>query len=60
MFGVKKSDMYCRIYDKARERGFTDGRHWIRCETVFKDDLSVAEFIKKTNPTESSANTIIV
>lgn len=45
MFGVKKSDMYCRIYDKARERGFTDGRHWIRCETVFKDDRAF-NFIK--------------
>ncbi len=45
MFGVKKSDMYCRIYDKARERGFTDGRHWVRCETVFKDDRAF-NFIK--------------
>ena len=30
--------MYMRIYDKARERGFEDGRHWVRCELVLKQD----------------------
>lgn len=45
MTGTKSSDIYMRIYDKAVERGFTDGRHWIRCELVLKQDRAV-EFIK--------------
>lgn len=45
MTGVKSSDMYMRIYDKAIERGFKDGRHWIRCELVLKQDRAV-EFIR--------------
>lgn len=49
MFGVRSSDYYCRIYDKARERGYTDGRHWIRCESVFKDDRAY-NFIKNSLP----------
>lgn len=49
MTGSKSSDMYMRIYDKARERGFNDGRHWIRCELVLKQDRAV-EFIKNDLP----------
>lgn len=49
MFGTRKSDFYIRIYDKARERGYTDGRHWIRCESVFKDDRAY-EFLKNDMP----------
>ncbi len=49
MFGVKSSDLYIRIYDKARERKINDGRHWIRCETVFKQDRAL-EFIKNSAP----------
>lgn len=30
--GSMKSDILIRIYDKALERGMTDGTHWIRCE----------------------------
>lgn len=30
--GSMKSDILIRIYDKAMERGMTDGTHWIRCE----------------------------
>ena len=45
MTGTKSSDMYMRIYDKAIERGYKDGRHWIRCELVLKQDRAV-EFIK--------------
>ena len=48
-FGVRQSDMYCRVYDKARERGYTDGRHWIRCETVFKDEYAL-NFIRNKLP----------
>lgn len=49
MFGVKSSDMYLRIYDKARERGFKDGRHWIRCELVLKQERAT-EFVKNPLP----------
>lgn len=45
MTGTKSSDMYMRIYDKANERGFFDGRHWIRCELVLKQDRATT-FIK--------------
>ena len=38
--GSKKSDIYVRIYDKARERGHTDGRHWVRCELQMRDGLA--------------------
>jgi len=30
--GSKSSSVFIRIYDKARERGHTDGRHWVRFE----------------------------
>ena len=36
--GSKSSDVYMRIYDKAIERRITDGRHWIRCELVLKQE----------------------
>lgn len=49
MFGSRTSDLYIRIYDKARERGFHDGRHWIRLETVFKQDRALA-FLRDVNP----------
>ena len=49
MTGTKSSDMYMRIYDKAIERGYKDGRQWIRCELVLKQDRAV-QFIK--NPEE--------
>lgn len=32
VIGSMKSDILIRIYDKAMERGMTDGTHWIRCE----------------------------
>lgn len=41
MTGKKSSDIYMRIYDKAIERGYKDGRHWIRCELVLKQDRAV-------------------
>lgn len=40
-FGRKGSNAFIRIYDKARERGFTDGRHWIRCEVQLRGDAAV-------------------
>lgn len=38
--GRKASDIMIRIYDKALERGYTDGRHWIRTELQLRDDLA--------------------
>lgn len=49
MFGTKSSDIYLRIYDKARERGLNDGQHWIRCELVLKQDRAV-EFVRNALP----------
>lgn len=40
--GRKGSELMIRIYDKAVERGFTDGRHWVRVELQFRDDRAVA------------------
>lgn len=40
--GRKASDVMIRIYDKAAERGYTDGRHWIRAELILKDDRCMA------------------
>lgn len=42
IFGSRQSEMMIRIYDKALERGFTDGRHWIRVEIVFKRERAMA------------------
>lgn len=49
MFGTKSSDLYLRIYDKARERGLKDAQHWIRCELVLKQDRAI-EFVKNSLP----------
>ena len=35
--GSPKSKILVRIYDKAAERGFTDGRHWVRVELQLRD-----------------------
>jgi len=35
--GSKASGAYIRIYDKAKERGYTDGCHWIRLELQLRD-----------------------
>lgn len=40
--GSMKSDIFIRIYDKAMERGYTDGRHWIRVELQLRRDRAVA------------------
>lgn len=32
MLGSRSSEILIRIYDKAAERGFTDGQHWVRVE----------------------------
>lgn len=48
-FGSKSSDIYMRIYDKAIERGFKDGRHWIRLELVLKQGRA-EQFIINPQP----------
>lgn len=40
--GSPRSDVRIRIYDKARERGFNDGRHWIRVELQLRSDRAGA------------------
>lgn len=45
-FGSKGSNVFIRIYDKARERGFTDGRHWIRCELQLRKE-NACGFVNK-------------
>ena len=35
--GSKSSGVCIRIYDKAKERGYTDGRHWVRLELQLRD-----------------------
>jgi DNA relaxase NicK len=42
--GSPRSDVRFRIYDKAKERGYTDGRHWVRFEIQVRDD-NAARFI---------------
>lgn len=37
IFGSPQSKVRIRIYDKAAERGYTDGRHWIRIELQLRD-----------------------
>lgn len=47
--GSKKSRVYCRIYDKAAERGFKD-RHWVRVELQLRDEralVAMAQILDK-------------
>lgn len=37
MIGSPQSKVRVRIYDKAAERGFDDGRHWVRIELQLRD-----------------------
>jgi len=41
-FGNKGSPVFIRIYNKAAERGLTDGSHWIRVELQLRDDRAEA------------------
>ena len=41
-YGSQKSDAMVRIYDKAAERGYTDGRHWVRIEMQLRGDRAAA------------------
>lgn len=43
--GSDKSEIFLRIYDKALERGYTDGRHWIRLELQLRRDRAL-QFIQ--------------
>ena len=41
-FGSRSSDILIRIYDKAAERGYTDGRHWVRVELQLRRERALA------------------
>lgn len=41
-FGSQKSESMVRIYDKAAERGYTDGTHWVRVEMQLRGDRAGA------------------
>lgn len=45
VIGSQKSEFLIRIYDKARERGYEDGRHWVRVELQMRRDRCTA-FLK--------------
>lgn len=48
--GSPQSQIRIRIYDKAAERGFDDGRHWIRVELQLRKDrayVAAAELMKQ-------------
>lgn len=36
--GSKKSDVFIRCYDKAKERGYTGDMHWVRFEIMVRDE----------------------
>jgi phage replication initiation protein len=44
--GVSNSEVMIRIYDKAAERGLTDGSHWVRVELQLRDGAA-KNFAKK-------------
>lgn len=45
VLGSPQSEVLLRIYDKAMERGFTDGRHWIRVEIQLRRSRALS-FVK--------------
>ena len=47
--GSPKSKVLVRIYDKAAERGFDDGRHWVRVELQLRDSRA-EEFLRIPMP----------
>lgn len=49
--GRKGSEVMIRIYDKAMERGFEDGRHWIRTELQLRDSRAL-EFAREMQHSE--------
>ena len=40
--GSRSSEILIRIYDKAAERGFDDGRHWVRVELQLRRERACA------------------
>jgi len=46
--GSKSSGVYIRIYDKAKERGHTDGSHWIRFELQLRDKNALGFILNDT------------
>ena len=55
LLGSMKSEILIRIYDKAAERGFEDGRHWVRVELQLRRErakgfLSVPRTWERNSP----------
>lgn len=50
--GSRSSEILIRIYDKAAERGFEDGRHWVRCELQLRRDRALAYVNQSGDPGE--------
>ncbi len=40
--GAPSSNFRIRFYDKAMERKYKDGRHWIRCEIQLRNELAMS------------------
>lgn len=45
-FGDRSSDLLIRIYDKAAERGYIDGRHWVRVELQLRRERAF-DFLRR-------------
>ena len=43
--GSRSSEILVRIYDKAAERGFDDGRHWVRVELQLRRERALSFLI---------------
>mgnify|MGYP003295597908 CR=1 FL=1 len=37
-FGLRRSNVYIRIYNKALERGYVEDLHWVRCEMQLRSE----------------------
>lgn len=58
--GRKGSNTMIRIYDKARERGLTDGSHWIRAELQLRKENAEKLVIKYVNNGEDAIREIFL
>lgn len=59
LIGSKTSEVIIRIYDKARERGFTDGTKWIRVELQMRRDRAY-EYINLPYPPGTAFSGVLI
>lgn len=52
LHGSRSSEILIRIYDKAAERGFTDGDHWVRVELQLRRERARA-FLSELRASEN-------